>query len=164
MQHHVALRVAYIERLRAVFAASGIVLSPEVIKGPVSGRGQWAGGRLRQDAWGELNCVWDDSTPALQQGPGAGAGGSRGGRSRARQRRGGASGGEVRQGHASALDFSTLDQVCWFWWTNWLVSLQLGATSSWKIKTGNKNISLPSLAERLSWFGFLPRVAGRTDT
>lgn len=141
-----------------------MVLSPEVIKGPVARRGRWAGDRLSKDAWGEFNCVWNDGAAALQRAPGAGVGGSRGGRSRARQRGGGAGGGEVRQGHASTLDFSTLGQVCWFWRTNWPVSLQLGATSSWKIKTGNENTFPPSSGRmnELVWvFRLEKSLAGR---
>lgn len=139
-----------------------MVLSPEVIKGPVARRGRWAGDRLGEDAWGEFNRGWNDGTAALQRAPGAGVGGgSRGGGSRARQRGGGAGGGEVGQGHASTLDFSTLGQVCWFRRTNWPVSLQLGATSSWKIKTGNKNTFPPSSGQmtELAWVFCL---AGRT--
>lgn len=138
-----------------------MVLSPEVIKSPVARRGRWAGDRLRKDAWGEFNCVWNDGAAALQRAPGVGVGGSGGGRSRAQQRGGGASVGEVRQGHASTLDFGTLGQVCWFWRTNWPASLQLGATSSWKIKAGNKNTFPPSSGQmtELVW-GFC--LAGRT--
>lgn len=159
-QQHVALRAVYVQRLGAVLAAAGLVLSPEVVQGPVSGRGVGgAGGRLQKDARRESDCIRNDSTAALQRAPGVGAGGAGGGRSTAGQRGGGAGRSEARQGHVSTGDLHTKGQVCWFGWKDWPVSLQLGTISSWKIKTGHKTLSLPLLVKLSCFFFFFARFA-----
>lgn len=143
IQQEATLWVVEVQRLGAVFATDGMLPFPDGVRNlSISRRREClrrnGGHLLGEDAWGQLDGVWDDRVAALQGPPGGSGGGfgCRGGT--AGQRGGGAGGGEVSQKRSSDRGFSSLDEIWRLKRSNWPVSSQLDGTEPWKRRKDEK--------------------------
>lgn len=128
----VRLRAVDVQGLSAVFAAAWVLSPPgKELRGAILGC-CFVGCGLGGDAMRELNCGRDDGVAALQQMPDGGGRGVGGRRNAAGHGGRGASRGELRPRVGSTGDVRALGQLWWFGWTNWPVSPQREATSSWQ--------------------------------